>query len=136
MNHHIEQLEEIRWNCMPQCPYCGSKNATSVSSKQRYHCNTCNTSYSVTVGTVFHATRLDLEKWFIAVSLVLSSRGRITARQLANDLHINKDTACRISHKIQVAMHDAQQRRMLIAIADRVPLVRKETHRKADNEDE
>jgi hypothetical protein len=54
--------------------------------------------------------------WFKAISLVLSSAGKISARQLAKQLCVNKNTACRISHQIQVAMHDSQQRHLLLAI--------------------
>jgi transposase-like protein len=39
------------------------KKQTPLKEKQqRYHCNNCNTSYSVTVGTIFHDTKLDLQK--------------------------------------------------------------------------
>ncbi|WP_318781265.1 transposase [Amazonocrinis nigriterrae] len=49
-------LEQIRWNGKPKCPYCGSNNATRYKNEHRYHCNECFTSYSVTVGTLFHKT--------------------------------------------------------------------------------
>jgi transposase-like protein len=116
MNGDITKLEEIRWKGKVRCPYCNAANTSRMISEQRYHCNTCNTSFSVTVGTVFHRTRLEFSTWFEAINLVLSSEGRISARQLAKQLNVNKDTANQISHKIQVAMHDSHQRRLLLAI--------------------
>ncbi len=46
----IERLEAVRWGDKPKCPYCKSFRVTSMA--HRYHCNACNTSFSVTVGTV------------------------------------------------------------------------------------
>ena len=54
----IRHLESIRWKGKPTCPYCKSKNCTPMPKEHRYHCNSCNTSYSVTVGTIFHKTKI------------------------------------------------------------------------------
>ena len=70
----IEHLEMVRWNSTPICPYCNSKKQTPLKNENRYHCNTCNTSFSVTVGTIFHKTKIDLQKWFLALSLILNAK--------------------------------------------------------------
>ena len=88
----LKHLEQVRWNGKPSCPYCKSTNQTPMGKENRYHCNTCNTSYSVTVGTIFHKTKLDLQKWFLAVSLVLNAKKEISSRQLSRDLEVNKNT--------------------------------------------
>jgi len=89
----IKHLELVRWNNVPTCPYCKSKKQTPLLKEQRYHCNTCNTSYSVLVGTIFHKTKADLQKWFLAISLVLNAKKGISSRQLARDIEVTKDTA-------------------------------------------
>lgn len=114
----IHKLELIRWKGQARCPYCGSANATALPAEHRYHCNTCNTSFSVTVGTVLHRTRLELGLWIRAINLVLGTNGRISARRLASELNVDKNTACSLSHKIQVAMHDPQQRLLMIALLE------------------
>ncbi len=89
-----KHLEKVRWTNKPECPYCKSKNnSTSVPKENRYHCNMCNMSYSVTIGTVFQNTKLDFQKWFLAMSLVLNAKKGISARQLARDIEVTKDTA-------------------------------------------
>jgi len=85
-------LEKVRWNSVPVCPYCKSTKTTTMKKEQRHHCNTCNTSFSVTVGTIFHKTKLDLQKWFLAISLVLNAKKGISSRQLSRDIEVNKDT--------------------------------------------
>lgn len=89
----INHLEKVRWSEKPFCPYCKSTKATKFKTENRYHCNTCNTSFSVTVGTIFHNTKLDLQKWFLAISLILNAIKGISARQLSRDIKVNKNTA-------------------------------------------
>jgi transposase-like protein len=102
----LSHLEKARWKGKPKCPYCGSTNATPMKKEFRYHCNSCNTSYSVTVGTIFHKTHLDLQKWFLAISLVLNAKKGISARQLSRDLEVNKDTAWYMGMRIRRAMKE------------------------------
>ena len=100
----IKHLESIRWPNGARCVYCGSTNVTPMSKEERHHCNACNTSFSVTVGTIFHHTHVPLQVWFLAISLILNAKKGLSARQLARDLQINKNTAWRISMKIRDAM--------------------------------
>lgn len=100
----ITHLERVRWNGTPVCPYCKSTNTTRIKSEQRHHCNGCNTSFSVTVNTIFHHTHIDLQKWFLAISLVLNAKKGLSARQLARDIEVNKNTAWYMGMRIRNAM--------------------------------
>ncbi len=100
----IQYLEEKRWKGNPTCPYCESTNQTPIRMEHRYHCNNCNISYSVTVRTIFHKTKLDLQVWFLAISLILNAKNGISARQLGRDLGVNKNTAWFMSIRIRKAM--------------------------------
>lgn len=100
----IKHLETVRWNNKPICPYCKSPKNTPLPTEQRYHCNNCNTSYSVTVGTIFHHTHLPLQKWFLALSLILNAKKGISSRQLARDLQVTKDTAWSMQMRVRDAM--------------------------------
>lgn len=100
----IRHLEDVRWHGTPVCPYCKSTNASSVPKELRHHCNNCNTTFSVTVGTIFHKTKMDLQKWFVAISIILNAKKGVSARQLGRDLEINKDTAWYMAMRIRRAM--------------------------------
>lgn len=100
----IDHLESVRWENGITCPYCGSKNNYPRTSDLRHHCNSCQKSFSVTIGTLFHDTRIPLQKWFLAISLILNAKKSISARQLARDLEVNKDTAWRMAMKIRESM--------------------------------
>ena len=114
----LQYLEKVRWQNKPTCPYCQSSKQTPLKKEHRYHCNNCNTSFSVTVGTIFHKTHLSIQKWFLAISLILNAKKGISARQIARHLKINRNTAWRISMKIREAMFEPEQRGILQGIVE------------------
>jgi transposase-like protein len=116
----IAYLEEMLWGGAPNCPYCASKRATRVIRENRYHCNGCNTAYSITVGTIFHNTRVELSKWFIAVAAVMEDKEPISARQLAIRIDVNRNTACHMVKVVEGGLKEARHRVLLEAIATTV----------------
>jgi transposase-like protein len=100
----IEYLEEIRWYGKPICPYCGSTNTNDLPKQLRHHCNGCRKSFSVTIGTIFHDTRLPLQKWFLAINLILNAKKGISSCQLARDIQVHQETAWSMGHRIRKAM--------------------------------
>src|SRR3989344_863052 len=99
-----KHLEEVRWSGKPKCPYCSSLRVSTLG--QRYHCNACNTSFSGTVRTIFHKSKIDMQKWFLAIAVVLNAKKGISARQLARDIDVNKNTAWLMLMRIRKAMLD------------------------------
>ncbi|MGA7873427.1 MAG: IS1595 family transposase [Candidatus Binatus sp.] len=110
----IAHIENVRWHGKPICPYCGSDRSTAMPKEQRHHCNNCKTSFSATVKTIFHHTHLPLQKWFLALSLILNAKKGIAARQLGRDLEVNKDTAWFMAMRIRRAMEEQPDQRALL----------------------
>lgn len=102
----LSYLEQVRWGNKPVCPYCKSDNTYKLDgeNRHRHHCNGCHRSFRVTVGTIFHRTHLPLQKWFLAITLMLNAKKGISSRQLARDLDVHPESAWRISHQIRKAM--------------------------------
>ena len=111
-----EYLEKVRWGDKPVCPYCGSIH--TIKNQNRHHCYDCKTGFSVTVGTIFHHTHMPLQKWFLAISLMLNARKGLSALQLSRDLQVNKNTAWRVSMQIRKAMTQKGQRDLLMGIVE------------------
>jgi transposase-like protein len=114
----IAHLEKVRWHGKPICPYCKSDRTTPRPAECRHHCNACNTTFSVTAGTIFHQTHLDLQKWLLAVSIILNAKKGLSARQLARDLEVNKNTGWRMGMQIRKAMGEQGQRELLTGIIE------------------
>ena len=67
-----------------------------MPQESRHHCNPCNKAFSITVGKVFHGSRIDLQKWIVAIILNYNSDNKISVRKLAEAIQVNKNTAHRM----------------------------------------
>ncbi|ESA32962.1 putative transposase [Leptolyngbya sp. Heron Island J] len=105
----LKYLEKIRWQGKPKCPYCKSFRTTKLKKENRYHCNHCFTSYSVTVDTLFHNSRVKLNKWFTAIFFVTDQKNRATVRGLAKLIEVNKNTAATMISRIRDAQNDTSE---------------------------
>ena len=116
----IEHLENIRWKNGAVCPYCQSQKISQHNIKgrrQNWQCQTCTCSFSVTVGTIFHHTHLDLRNWFYILSLMINAKKGLSACQVARDLEMRRTTAWEVMHKIRKAFA-TEQKELLTGIFD------------------
>ena len=104
----IEHLERIRWQGKPVCPHCGSvvvrKKEDGVGRVGRYHCHDCGASFKVTCGTVFHGTKIPLQKFFMAIALVTNAKKSLSSYQLARDLDLKQKAAWYLLTRIRAEM--------------------------------
>ncbi len=119
----IDHLERIRWRGTPVCPHCGCievvrKKEDGVGRVGRFHCSACKASFKVTCGTVFHGTKIELQKWFLAISLILNAKKGLSSHQLARDLDLNQKTAWYILTRIRAEMADKVNSIMLKGIIE------------------
>lgn len=114
----IKHLEKVRWGDIPKCSYCSSQNTYPNEKELRHHCNDCRKSFSVTVGTIFHHTHIDLQKWFLVMSLMLNARKGLSAYQIARDLGMRRPTVWSMMHRIRKAMEDEREGELLQGIVE------------------
>lgn len=114
----VEFLEGVLWPKGSVCPYCKAQNVVKLKNENRYHCNPCNTSFSITVKTLFHHTRIDLQKWFLAVYLHINLRDVLTARGLAEQIGVTKDSAWLLITKLK--QHSYEQFELIDAVYKKI----------------
>lgn len=114
---NLQRLENLRWGNGVFCHRCNSRSYSYITSEMRYHCNTCYSSFSTTSGTVFHNTKIPIQKWIEAIRIVSESRTYISCRKLAPMIHVNKNTANRLLNQIRKHWHNPEDRRLMLAIS-------------------
>lgn len=105
----IAHLEAVRWGGLPTCPYCGADRVSrhrELLRDDRWQCQRCDRSFSVTVGTIFHRTHIDLQRWFLLISLMLSAKKGLSAMQAARDLDTRRATVWSMMHRVREALAD------------------------------
>jgi len=104
----INYFEKVRWGRKPKCAYCGSDKLSNRNKDYRYHCLTCNKTFSVTVNTHLHNTRLPLKTWLYAIGLICDAKKGLSAKQLERNLGITYKTVWNMYMNIRRLMTDGE----------------------------
>jgi len=107
-------LEKIRWPDGVHCLRCNGKKISRMSvtqtrrgrgyTREIFECASCLYQFSVTAGTVFHASHLPLRIWFMVVAMMCEAKKGISANQVKRHFQVNYRTAWYLCHRIRKAM--------------------------------
>ena len=103
----IEHLEDLRWGHESACPLCGGMDVARKDDGGRvgrWNCHDCRASFNVLSGTIFCKTRVPLQKWFLAICLMVNAKKSLSSHQLARDLDLTQQTALYVQLRIRAAM--------------------------------
>jgi transposase-like protein len=94
-----------RWPDGFRCAGCGHARAYSHQLRLIEECAACGKQHSLLAGTIFEQTKTGLARWFLAIWLVTSSKGGISAMELQRQMGFSSyQTAWSWLHKIRRAM--------------------------------
>lgn len=105
----IAHLEHVRWPDGPICPQCGADTVARKSEPNqadRLQCWSCERSFSATVGTIFHNSHIDLQRWYLLIALMLNAKKGLSAMQAARDLEMRRPTVWSMMHRVRAALAD------------------------------
>jgi hypothetical protein len=110
-----QALERARWPGGFVCRECGEHaHSRFVADGRRYRqCARCRAQTTVRSGTLFHASKLPLTKWFLAIYLITQNKNNLSALSLKRHLGVAYATAWRVKHKLLEAMRRREARRVL-----------------------
>jgi len=69
-----------------------------------YDCGHCRDQFTVTVGTVFEHSKVTLDKWLFAATLIASSKKGVSSKQVERMLGVTYKTAWFMTHRLREAM--------------------------------
>lgn len=117
-------LERIRWPDGPACPHCGSVNVVKLEGKATrpgvHKCREkgCRKQFTVTVGTIFHGSKIQLRDWVYAFGRMCASKKGVSALQLQRELGLQYRSAWFLAHRIRYAMTQEPLRGMLQGVVE------------------
>lgn len=117
----LAKLRELRWGTNLErfaCPACGHRHGWWLPARQLVECRDCHHQTSVTAGTVFHALKTPLWKWFWAAYQLAQDKKGIAALELAKQIGVSYTTAWLMLHKLRRAMRRRNQGYVLQGIVE------------------
>src|ERR671929_474937 len=97
-------VAKLRWPEGFVCPLCGGTEGTRLSTRAKIQCRACRHQTSLTAGTIFHAAKLPLTAWFLAMWLIASAKNGISSVELGRRLGIKQTNAWAVKQKIMAVM--------------------------------
>lgn len=103
----VDFIKEVRWNGELKCAHCGHDKVYTLNGKnKRYKCASCKKQFSIIKGTIFENSPIPLQKWFIAIYLLVSRKKGISSVQLSKDIGVTQKTAWFMLHRIRYMLKE------------------------------
>ena len=101
----IDAVAALRWpKGRPVCPKCGHGEHYYLATQKRWKCKSCSKQFSVKVGTIFEDSPIGLDKWLIALWLLVNCKNGISSYEVARDLGITQKSAWFVLHRLRLAL--------------------------------
>jgi transposase-like protein len=99
-------LVTMRWPKGVACPTCGGKKLSYLSTRRLWKCpgNHPKRQFSIKKGSIFEDSPLGLDKWLVAMWLVVNCKNGISSYEVARGLGVTQQTAWFMLHRLRLAM--------------------------------
>jgi hypothetical protein len=99
-------LSQLRWPGGVECPTCGCKQVSFLSTRRLWKCKNAHAKrqFSIKVGSIFEDSPLPLDKWLVAMWLIVNCKNGISSYEVGRDLKVTQQTAWFMMHRIRKAM--------------------------------
>src|SRR2546426_12060630 len=98
---------QLRWPSGVVCPLCKSeKHPSFLTTRRIWKCRECKKQFSVKAGTIFEDSPIPLEKWMMAVWLIVNCKNGVSSWEIHRDLKVTQKTAWFMSHRVRLALRN------------------------------
>jgi transposase-like protein len=106
MDNCIRVISEMRWPNGPSCPACGHMQHYWLEKQKRFKCKECWKQFSVKLGTIFEDSPIQLDKWLIALWMLVNCKNGISSYEVSRDLGITQKSAWFVLHRLRFALQN------------------------------
>ncbi len=102
-------FERMRWGDGNEhifCPHCGATDRIGARTGKRtgyYRCGHCKQEFTVRTETIFGRSHVPLDKWLMAMYIVVTARKGISSLQLSKEIGVTQKTAWFILGRLREA---------------------------------
>jgi transposase-like protein len=100
----LEFVAALRWLNGTVCPHCESQNVGFLKTRRIWKCRACRKQFSVKTGTIFEESPIALDKWLMAIWLVVNCKNGISSYEISRDLKVTQKSAWFMLHRIRLAL--------------------------------
>lgn len=100
----IDAIAELRWPNGVVCPKCGHNEQYYLATQRRWKCKQCKKQFSVKVGTIFEDSAIPLDKWLIALWMLVNCKNGISSYEVGRALGITQKSAWFVLHRLRLAL--------------------------------
>src|SRR5271156_81896 len=108
----INTVASLRWPNGPSCPKCGHGEHYYLATQRRWKCKSCKKQFSVKVGTIFEDSAIALDKWLIALWLLVNCKNGVSSYEIGRDLGITQKSAWFVLQRLRLALHNGSMDKM------------------------
>jgi transposase-like protein len=108
----IDTIAAMRWPNGPICPKCGHGEHYYLATQKRWKCKECSKQFSVKVGTIFEDSAIPLDKWLIALWMLVNCKNGISSYEIGRHLGITQKSAWFVLHRLRLALQSGSMSKM------------------------
>ena len=84
-----------RWPNGVECPTCGSKDVSYISTRRMWECKKehARKQFSIKVGSIFEDSALGLDKWLVSAWMICNCKNGVSSCEIARSIGVTQKTA-------------------------------------------
>src|SRR5580692_941485 len=102
----IDTVAKMRWPNGPVCPKCGHGEHYYLKTQKRWKCKKCAKQFSVKVGTIFEDSPISLDKWLVALWMLVNCKNGISSYEVGRALGLTQKSAWFVLHRLRLALQE------------------------------
>jgi transposase-like protein len=103
----IDTIAKMRWPKGPICPTCEGAEHYYLKTQKRWKCKKCAKQFSVKLGTIFEDSPISLDKWLVALWMLVNCKNGISSYEVGRGLGLTQKSAWFVLHRLRLALQES-----------------------------